>query len=38
MISFLRAETPQGLACLTITVPVFFGILLDIANADNISF
>ena len=34
---FLRIETPHGLACLTITVPVPFGKVLDIVKADNIS-
>jgi len=30
-------ETPHGLACLTITVPIFFGKDLEIVKAENIS-
>ena len=34
---FLSIETPHGLACLTITVPEFFGKDLDMVKAENIS-
>ena len=30
-------ETPQGLPCLTITVPLLFGNDFDISNAEKIS-
>ena len=30
-------ETPQGLACFTITVPLFFGSDLEIVKAEKIS-
>ena len=36
-ILFLCIDTPQGFACLTITVPVFFGRDLEIVKAAKIS-
>ena len=34
---FVSIDTPHGLACLTITVPLFFGKVFDILKAANIS-
>ena len=36
-ILFLIIDTPQGFACLTITVPIFFGSVFEIDNAAKIS-
>jgi len=33
----LFIDTPHGLACFTMTVPVFFGSDFDIVKAENIS-
>ena len=34
---FLFIETPHGLACFTITVPVFLGNVFEIVKAENMS-
>ena len=34
---FLRIEIPQGFACFTIAVPIFFGRVFDISKAEKIS-
>ena len=37
LLDFFFIETPHGFACLTITVPIFFGKDFEIVSAEKIS-